>query len=70
MAVTIDTSEVLGTITVELSPSNPGGTGMTASLKMQPKGLLSIVVFPIISKAVGSGFAEQIDAIAARMEDD
>jgi hypothetical protein len=43
---------------------------MTASLKMQPKGLLSIVVFPIISKAVGSGFAEQIDAIAARMEDD
>ncbi|MFZ0493091.1 MAG: SRPBCC family protein [Acidimicrobiia bacterium] len=70
MAVTIDTSEVLGTISVELSPSNPGGTYMTASLKMHPKGLLSLVVFPIISMAVGNGFAEQIDAIAARMEED
>jgi len=69
MAVTIDTSEVAGTITVELSPSNPGGTDMTASLKMQPKGILSMVVFPIISKAVSSGFAEQIDGIATRMED-
>ena len=53
---------------MELGPSNPGGTDMTASLKMQPKGLLSAIVFPIISKAVGGGFAEQIDAIAARME--
>lgn len=68
MAVTIDTSEVIGTISVELGPSNPGGTDMTASLKMQPKGLLSAVVFPIISRAVGNGFAGQIDAIAARME--
>jgi hypothetical protein len=68
MAVTIDTSEVTGTITVELSPSNPGGTDMTASLKMQPKGLLSVVVFPIITRAVGGGFAEQIEAIGARME--
>ena len=70
MAVTIDTSEVTGTISVELSPSNPGGTDMTASLKMQPKGLLSVVVFPIISKAVGNGFSEQIEAIAARMASD
>jgi len=41
---------------------------MTASLKMQPKGLLSVVVFPIITRAVGGGFAEQIEAIGARME--
>jgi len=68
MTVTIDTSEVLGTITVELNPSNPGGIDMTASLKMQPKGLLSVVVFPIITRAVGGGFAEQIEAIGARME--
>jgi carbon monoxide dehydrogenase subunit G len=68
MAVTIDTSEVMGTITVELGPGNPGGTDLTASLKMQPRGLLSALVFPIIARAVGSGFAEQIEGIATRME--
>jgi uncharacterized protein YndB with AHSA1/START domain len=68
MAITIDAADVQGTITVELAPSNPGGTEMTASLKMRPKGLLSMVIFPIISGAVSSGFTGTIDDIAARME--
>lgn len=68
MAITIDAAEVLGTITVELAPSNPGGTDMTASLKMKPKGLLSMVIFPIISGAVSAGFEGTIDDIAVRME--
>jgi carbon monoxide dehydrogenase subunit G len=67
MAVTIDTSEVAGTITVELAPSNPGGTDLTASLKMRAKGMLSMVVFPVIARAVGSGFADQIDGIATKI---
>jgi carbon monoxide dehydrogenase subunit G len=68
MAVTIDTPEVMGTITVELTPSNPGGTDMTASLKMKPRGVLSVLVFPVIAMAVGSGFPRQIEEIAARMD--
>ncbi len=68
MAVTIDTSEVIGTITVELAPSNPGGVDMTASLKMKARGMLSMLVFPVIAAAVGSGFPRQIEDIAARME--
>ena len=67
MAVTIDTSEVAGTISVELVPSNPGGTHLTASLKMRPKGILSTLVFPVIANAVGSGFADQIEGIAAKI---
>jgi len=70
MAVTIDTSEVIGTITVELAPTNPGGIDMTASLKMQARGILSALIFPLIAAAVGSGFAAQIDEIGTRMEAD
>ncbi len=68
MVVTVDAAEFEGTITTELKPSNPHGTDMTVSLKIRARGILAIMFLPIVSKAIGSGFARQIDEIARRIE--
>lgn len=63
----LDTSEVAGTITVDLSPANPGGTDARVTVELRSKGLLSSMFFPIVSRAVGDGLAEQVDAMAAKL---
>lgn len=68
MVVTVDAAEIEGTITTELTPSNPHGTEMTVSLRVRPTGMLAIMFFSIVSKAIGSGFSRQIDEIAERIE--
>jgi carbon monoxide dehydrogenase subunit G len=68
MVVTVDTAEIEGTITTELTPSNPHGTDMTVSLKIRARGILAIMFLPLVSKAIGSGFGRQIDEIARRIE--
>lgn len=68
MVVTVDAAEFEGTITTELQPSNPHGTDMTVSLTIRPRGMLAIMFFPIVSKAIGSGFSRQIDELAESME--
>ncbi len=68
MVVVVDTPEVEGTITTELRDSNPHGIEMTVSLKLRARGILASVFFPVVVRAVGSGFAGQVEAIALRME--
>jgi len=68
MVVAVDAAEFEGTITTELQPSNPHGTDMTVSLVIRARGLLALMFFPIVSKAIGSGFPRQIDEIARRIE--
>lgn len=68
MIVKVDAAEIEGTITTELAPSNPHGTEMTVSLRVRPTGILAIMFFSIVSKAIGSGFSRQIDEIAERIE--
>lgn len=68
MVVTVDAAEIEGTITTELQPSNPHGTEMTVSLRIRARGILAVMFFPLVSKAIGSGFARQIDEIARRIE--
>jgi hypothetical protein len=41
---------------------------MTVSLRVRPRGMLAVMFFSIVSKAIGSGFARQIDEIAERIE--
>ena len=69
MVVTVDAAEIEGTITTELTPSNPHGTEMTVSLKVRARGILAVMFLPLVSKAIGSGFARQIDDIAQRIEE-
>lgn len=63
----LDTSEMAGTITVELSPGNPGGTDAVVEIEIRSKGLLSSMFFPAIRNAIGSGFPQQVSDMGARL---
>ena len=64
----LDTSEMAGTITVDLIAANPGGgTEIDVSVELRSKGFLSSMFFPMVSKAVGDGLAEQVEAIAGKL---
>jgi carbon monoxide dehydrogenase subunit G len=63
----LDTSEMAGTITVDLAPANPGGTHASVTVELRSKGLLSTVFFPVVSRAVGDGLEQQVEEMAARL---
>jgi len=63
----LDTSEMSGTITVELSPGNPGGTDAVVEIEIRSKGLLSSMFFPAIKNAIGSGFPQQVSDMGVRL---
>jgi hypothetical protein len=61
----LDTSEMAGTITAELSGANPGGTEAVVGIEIRSKGLLSSMFFPAIRNAIGSGFPGQVADMGA-----
>ena len=63
----LDTSEMSGTITAELTPANPGGTEAVVAIELRSKGLLSSMFFPAIKNAIGSGFPEQVSSMGAKI---
>jgi len=63
----LDTSEMAGTINVELSPGNPGGTDAVVEIEIRSKGLLSSMFFPAIKNAIGSGFPQQVSDMGVRL---
>lgn len=63
----LDTSEMAGTIAVELSPANPGGTNAAVTVELRSKGLLSSMFFPLVSRAVSDGLPEQVEQMAAQL---
>ena len=63
----LDTSEMAGTITAELSPGNPGGTDAVVEIEIRSKGLLSSMFFPAIKNAIGSGFPQQVSDMGVRL---
>jgi hypothetical protein len=63
----LDTSEMAGTITVELSSGNPGGTDAVVEIEIRSKGLLSSMFFPAIRNAIGSGFPQQVRDMGVRL---
>ena len=63
----LDTSEMSGTITADLSPANPGGTEAVVSIELKSKGLLSSMFFPAIKNAIGSGFPGQVSDMGERL---
>jgi len=63
----LDTSEITGTITVDLSATNPGGTDVDVTVEFRSKGFLSSMFFPMVSKAIGDGLPEQIEEMAAQL---
>ena len=63
----LDTSEMAGTIRVELAAGNPGGTEVDVALELRSKGLLSSMFFPLVSRAIGNGLPDQIEELAVRL---
>ena len=63
----LDTSEMAGTITADLSPGNPGGTDAVVAIEIRSKGLLSSMFFPAIKNAIGSGFPDQVSDMGVRL---
>lgn len=63
--IVLDTSEMAGTITAELSAGNPGGTEAVVAIEIRSKGLLSSMFFPAIKNAIGSGFPDQVANMGA-----
>lgn len=63
----LDTSEMAGTITVDLSDGNPGATVVAVTLELRSKGLLASLFFPVVSRAIGDGFPDQVRDLATRL---
>ncbi len=63
----LETSEMAGTITVDLSEGNPGGTIVDVTLELRSKGLLSSMFFPVVSRAIGGGLHDQVEDMAAQL---
>lgn len=63
----LEASEMGGTITVDLSPANPGGTHASVTVEVRSKGLLSGMFFPLVSRAVGGGLEQQVEELAAQL---
>jgi carbon monoxide dehydrogenase subunit G len=67
--IALDTSQMKGTIGVALSPANQHRTDVNVTVELEPKGLLSSMFFPIVSRAIGDGLPDQVDALAASLTD-
>lgn len=65
--IVLDTSEMAGTIAVDLSLANPGGTEAVVEIELRSKGLLSSMFFPAIRNAIGSGFPDQVAGMGAKI---
>lgn len=66
MAWSVDTTEVSGTTSVEISPNN-AGTLIAVTLEVESKGLLSTMFFPVIASTVGRGLPRSVDDFADRL---
>ena len=64
----LDTSEIAGTISVDLTEGNPPGTHIDVTVELQSKGLLSSMFFPIVTRAIGDGLANQVKDLAIRLD--
>lgn len=64
MAWAIKSPEIQGKITVELEP-NGTGTRVDVALEAEGAGFLGALLFPVISAAIGNGFASTVDDFVA-----
>lgn len=69
MVVDIDTSELAGSISVHLRPSEHSGA-ITVVLAVRSKSLLSGMMFPVIAGAIGNGLGANVEAFALRLSSD
>jgi carbon monoxide dehydrogenase subunit G len=64
LAMTIDTDQLGGHIDVELEPTTDQ-TAVTVAMTVQSKGMMTAMLFPVITGAIASGFNESVEQFAA-----
>ena len=64
----LDAGEMAGTIAIVLA-ENDNGTHLEVSLVIESRGMLSSLFFPAIRSAIGSGFPQQVEGMAAHLGD-
>jgi hypothetical protein len=65
VALALDASEIAGTITVDIAPSDTGGSELTARLEARSKGVLAGMFWGVIADTLRSGLPGQVDEFAA-----
>ncbi len=65
MVLTIDSTEITGSITTDLHEDSP--LELVVALELRSKGLLSTMFFPVVTASVGNGFPTQVNEFAARV---
>lgn len=68
MTMEIDTDLIAGQIAVALEPDGDH-TGVTVEMTMLSKGLMSVVLFPVIAGAVASGFGQTVEDFVGGLTD-
>lgn len=69
IALDVETSEIVGTITVDLDDAEDG-TVVSVALDVSSSGFLSSMFFPVITKTIGSGFPVAVQKFARGFETD
>ncbi len=64
MRLALDASEVVGTLTTELSENGDGTTHLEVTLEIVSRGTLSTMFFPVVADVVGRGLPTQVERFA------
>lgn len=64
----IDSSEIAGVLTTELSVEELDMTALNVTIELRARGFMSMMAMPLITQVVRSGLPEQITSFATRLE--
>ena len=67
--MTIDTDLLGGEIDVELEPAG-AQTAVTVAMTVESKGVVTAMLFPVITGAIASGFNEAVTRFASGLVED
>lgn len=68
MRLELDAREMAGELITEITPNGDAATRITVTLRVESRGMLSTLFFPVVSEAVGNGLPAQVDRFAASLQ--
>lgn len=68
MVVDVNTAEVVGSITATVEDCNPPETQVTVEVRLEARGMLAALFFPLVARAVGAGLPRHLDEFRQHVE--
>ncbi len=68
MRLELDAREMAGELVADIIPNGDAATRITVTLRVESRGMLSTLFFPVVSEAVGNGLPAQVDRFAASLQ--